>query len=395
MKPKELIAFGVRFVRGAYGDFEPHTLRGQLRAESRAGRRLCVHRARCANVITANRKDNMSAPITVAEVIELYLDYLLVRRNAGQYGQHGYDNASTRLRAFAGRYGAKTIAECKQHDISAWLTANPQYRANNTKKCVAVAIVGCFTWALEEELIDRLPYRRPRCLRGLPNEVRRPATPAEYIALMSHNSSRALRRALYFLRRTGARTCEMQNLIWDEVYLDGPVPYISMATHKTARKTGKPRRIGLDPSVANFLRNLRRQASEGSSFGKERRRAVVRRVRNKNEAQRVFLNSQGTSWDRHIFARHLRKTAERIGLDEGVAVRVSGYCLRHLYCVDAIEAGLSTRKIADQLGHQSTEMIDRIYGSETRQRVEHLTNVATEISHGRKKMKPLDGEESK
>ena len=315
---------------------------------------------------------------TVKEVIDLYLKSMAARVADDDYGMDGAKTARVELLRFAAKYGHQTIAECKQHDLSDWLTANPQWKAAETKRRVASTITACFNWAFHEELIDRSPFRRPRALRGRASSVRRPATHEEYVSLMRWGS-RSLRRALYFLRRTGARTCEMRELTWDEVFLDGPAPHLSIARHKTFRQTGKPRKIGLDPSTARFLRNL------GIKY--ERRCGCACETCQDNISPHVFTNNRGTPWDRHSFAHHLRRAAKAIGLDDDVAQRVSGYSLRHLFTVDAIEAGISTRAIADQLGHAKTGMIDSVYGSHTRQRIEHLSSVAEEINRKRNRDK--------
>jgi integrase len=326
----------------------------------------------------------VSAPITVAQVIALYLKSQAARVAADDYSADAFKTMRHELERFAARFGAQTIADCKQHDLSAWLAENPQWKAVDTLRRVVSTITGCFSWALDEELVERSPCRRPRSLRGKTAHVRRPATHEEYCRLM-RAGSRALRRALYFLRRTGARTCEMYNLTWDEVFLDGPTPHLSIARHKTFRQTGKPRKIGLDPSTARFLRNL------GVQY--ERRCNCNCETCQDNISPHVFTNCRGGPWDRHTFGRHLRRIAKAIGLDDGVLHRVSAYCLRHFFTVNAIEAGISTRQIADQLGHAKTGTIDSVYGSHTRQHTEHLSSVAEEINRKRKKQPPPNGKE--
>lgn len=319
----------------------------------------------------------MRTSITVQRVIDLYLKNLAARVADDAYSADAASLAGDVLTRFAERYGQQTIADCKQHDLSAWLTVNTQWKSVDTKRRAVSTITGCFNWALDEELIERSPYRRPSILRGKSANVRRPATHHEYVQLML-KGSRPLRRALYILRKTGMRTCEMRGLTWDEVFLDGPSPHLSIARHKQFRQTGKPRKIGLDPSTARFLRNLAIQF--------ERRCNCDCEVCANDISPNVFTNCHGTPWDRHSFARHLRRCAKAIGLDEDVAARVSGYCLRHLFTVDAIEAGISTRAIADQLGHARTGTIDTVYGSHTRQRIGHLSNVAEEINRKRNKI---------
>jgi integrase len=323
----------------------------------------------------APSKDGKPGDITVAEVIEKYIIYLSGRVQAQTYAEHSFDEARRGLLRFGGAFGQQKISECRQHDLTSWYEANPQWLAVSTKKRIAQELLACFNWAVSEEYVEKSPYRTPRALRGVPCNVRRPAEPREYVMLMRHGS-RALRRALLFLRRTGARTCEMRELRWRDVHLDAEQPHIRLFLHKTARITGKPRIIPLDATTARVLAAIKRNAIDPPGH------------------EHVFLNCDGTPWDRHTFPRHLRRTAERIGLDAGVQKRVSAYCLRHSYAVDAIEAGVSTRALADVLGHAKTNMIDSFYGSHTRQRTEHLGNIAEEISRKRKKRPGPDGHDN-
>lgn len=301
----------------------------------------------------------------VQSVIDLYVENLHGRHRAADYSCDALDSALRELHRFSKEFGHQELSVCRQHDLTRWFGLNPQWRAVSMKKKVASIIIGCFKWAHEEELIDRQPYRFPKALKGQPDKVRRPAEPWEYVTLMRFGS-RPLRRALFMLRRTGIRTKEMRELVWPEVDL-GESPHISLERHKTRRSTGKAKTIGLDTATANFLRALKRNQ--------------------RGKSDRVFTNAEGTPWDCHTFAQHLRRYAERLGIDDGVDERVSAYCFRHTYVVDGIEAGLTTRAIADQVGHASTAIIDKFYGSHTRARVPHLDNVATEILTKRKRSK--------
>lgn len=301
--------------------------------------------------------EDAAGDISVAEVVAAFLDHLQRRHDAGDYSADALANARRELERFAAAHD-RPVRDCAQADLTRWLAANPQWVSAHTKSNVCTILVACFAWAADEEagaLIDRCPYKRPKILKGLPYEPRRPADHHEYVMLM-RKGSRELRRALFFLRRTGARTKEMRELRWENVILDGDTPHIRLEQHKTRRKTGTCRKIGLDPATAAWFRAIRRSALDSVGL--------------------VFLNTRGGGWDRHTFARHLRRTAQRIGLDAGVERRVSAYCLRHTYACDGIEAGATTREIADQLGHTSEAMVSKVYGCHTRDREKHLSRVA-------------------
>lgn len=313
-------------------------------------------------------EDRRPSP-TVKTVIDAYLADLEIKVKQNNHSWTAFDNARRDLHKFAATFGTQPIDQCRQHDLTQFLNEHPEWQATNTKQRVAAEIVSCFKWAEEEELADRCPYRRPRILRGLPTKVRRPADPAEYIALMRFGS-RPLRQALYLMRKTGMRTCEVVELEWESVRIDGPAPpHLHLEKHKNRRKTGKPRVIALDAAAVRFLANLRRnRIAAGVSYA------------------RVFLNCDGNPWDGHTLARHLRRTAERIGLDDGVAERVSAYCLRHMWTVDALEGGAHEKEVSENLGHTTTRMVVERYGSHTRDRLEHQSRVVARIAKQRRKI---------
>lgn len=298
-----------------------------------------------------------SRDLTVSEVVAARLEDLRVRVRAGSYSAQAFEDVSRELNRFAEVFGRQRISECAQYDLTRWLALNPQWESNHTKRRVLATIIACFRWAADEELTDHCPYRRSKKLK-LPVRPRRPAEWSEYVRLM-RGGSRELRRMLFFLRRSGARTCEPRDLIWPWVHFEAAG--IVLDDHKTDAVTEEPRFIPLEPALLRFLRNLHRRRQ---------------RARERGE-QHVFLNCRGTPWDRHTFARHLRRTAARLGLDECIGERVSGYCLRHTFTVDCLEAGMGERQVADLLGHKTTRLVSW-YGAQTRRRLPHLRRFAGE-----------------
>jgi integrase len=294
-------------------------------------------------------------PQSVRDVVALYLDHLRSRLAAGDYSADHFDGVERELTRFASRYGNQLLADCRRHDLTAWLDAHPEWKSPWTRKRIAETICRPFRWAVGEELIAANPYRVPQLRRG---KQRRPATDYEYIALM-RGGSRELRRALFFMRRTGARTKEVRELCWSQIDFDRSV--IVMETHKTDRQQTdpRPRIIGLDPATLRFLRNLQRTAT----------------------TDRVFVNCDGGNWDRHTFARHMNRWATRLGLDP-VRCRLSPYCFRHSYGCNAIEAGVGEKQLADQLGHTTTRMVS--YYAQTAGKVSYLRAVAEQAVRRRR-----------
>lgn len=298
---------------------------------------------------------------SVSSVVASYLRYLERQNRAGAFSTDHLSMVRHYLKRFEEFVSPdKEIADCRQKNLSAWLAANEtRWLSVCTQRNAVSAVLGCFRYAAEEDSDVINPFHVPRSLRGATAKPRRPATKDEYLQLFRHGS-RPLRWALFFLRETGARTCEMREALWTDITIEER-PCIVLYTHKTHRKTGKSRTIALNSVVHRFLIWLRKRS----------------------RSPHVFTNCDGGTWDRHTFARHLRRTAERIGLDDDVAERVTAYCLRHTFACDALDADFTTKQVADQLGHVDTKMVERVYGSHTRKNMPNLNRVADDIRRRR------------
>lgn len=302
--------------------------------------------------------------ITVPDIVALYLACLEKRVAADDFSAENLGNIRRDLNRFALAYPLR-ISECRQADLIAWFDKNSQWRSAHTKKGGMSRIVGCFNWAADSErgdLIDKSPFKSIRAISKLPYIPRRPAKHEEYRALM-RNGCIEFRRALFFLFETGTRPCEMRELIWDYVRLDEDAPHLCYARHKTYRQVRKEKLVGLNEKVVRLLRYLHRR-------------------RNRKEPH-VFLNTDGNWWQQRSFSKHLGEVATRAGLGEGTVKKVSAGCLRTTLACDGIKKGFTNRQVADMLGHESTWMVDHVYGAATRQETEHLGKMAAEMAKRR------------
>lgn len=326
--------------------------------------------------------------------------------------------------------GQRLLSEASQDDLRLWLLANPQWKSGHTKTNNLNSILDCYRWFAEEYDV-KCPFKRKKVPRFL-KEKRREATDWEYVALMRHSalvpaaklpadrrvevlaamraardrvhaaihrrplqdparlvevraaiaawqelqarllaarelvrvrgSTRELRRALWSLRNVaGIRTCEMRGMLLTDFQWSKGL--ISTYAHKTARATGKPRDVALTLRQYWWFRNLERQHPPWPA--------------------NVLLNTDGKAWTRRSFALHLRRTAERIGLDEEAIKKVSGYCFRHTYATQAREAGVATEDAASLCGH-TPEIFNQVY-DHTQEKIEHRRQKAQEVEDGRRK----------
>ncbi len=91
-------------------------------------------------------------------------------------------------------------------------------------------------------------------------------------------------------------------------------------------------------------------SKEASSF-------FERMTSNRNPDEHMFLDPLGRPWTRYRYRVAFLKAQEIAGFKE----RISYHTLRHTYASHAAMANLPLKLIANQLGHKSTQMVDRFY----------------------------------
>jgi integrase len=372
-----------------------------------------------------------SSEETVASIIRQYLaeKQLLVTADKEERFRKDFAYGAS----FTAMHGSLTIDQCRNSNLTAWLTANPGWVSPHTKADAVGVVIRAFRWAVEEHLIRFLPYHRPRKLWPTP-QPRKPIEPAEFRALMNvareHNGRRGqpsrkkpvktdlfdwidrqeeecrlellrkgadlfdlcepyvpstpvpsrprprarpsagpFRRALWFLWESGCRTCEMREMEWESV--DWVDGVIRLTKHKTAH-TGNVREIPLTDRALRLLRLM---------YKFRRPAAASKHPRTKRHPAKnvIFLNSRGGAWTKRSFAKKFREFAGLAGIRDNI----TAYCLRHGFTVEALERGIGNKQIADMLGQASTRYVDW-YGRGSREKSAYLRDNAAKV-HRRKK----------
>lgn len=311
--------------------------------------------------------------LTVGGIIDAYLADLRLRKQLGTLSGKSLERAEHYLGSFGAVYGQKPHNTATPDDLTKWLLANPQWVSPYTRGDAVGVVITCFRWAWEEaRLVDRQVYRKPRSMR-FKREPDRPMTRLEYAKVMRQamasvgrrgrlrRGHKPLRRALFFMRRTGCRTGEMLMACWEQI--DWQAAVLVLPRHKTVYLTGEPRLVGLEPCVYRFLANIFR--------------------RRYDQTGPIFLGPRGKPWCGSLdaedwpngegFWRAFRHHAKSAGFDLDVAP----YGLRHEFATEGIINGVGERQIADQLGQRSTRWVSW-YARQTLRNREHLRGVATE-----------------
>jgi integrase len=286
---------------------------------------------------------------TVASIIERYLTHA-----AKHLGERTFYERKHYLQAFAEAHGWRKVAECKPFHLTSWFDSNPQWQSTWTLSTVTKIVHRPFNWAVDEELIEKNPFKKGRDQRRVRGKPRRPMTDDEFQALLNACGGRQtqsepspadrFREFLVFLRLTGARPSEASRLTWEQVDCDKSV--IIIEDHKTARTQEKPRPrvIPLVPDVAQVLRAIKSRNEPGPF---------------------VFRNHHGTPWNRSSLSLRMQRARAKAGLPPDTKL----YGLRHAFGTRAIINGVDLKTLAELMGHTTTRM------------TEHYVHLADQRAH--------------
>lgn len=233
-----------------------------------------------------------------------------------------------RLRLFLAAYGPREFASITSLQIDEHLHAAGQGASCSTQRHNAVALQTLQSFAIREKLIAQPIFGRLE----KPRMGRRERVPtAEEIERLLKKASPAFVRIYRALSQCGARPGELCRLTIEDI--DWEKRLITIQSHKTARKTGKPRLIPI-----------------GAKFEKLLRDAILNRT-----AGPVFLAAKGKPWTpAHLSSVH-RLLRDAAGLDREIIL----YLARHRFGTELIRAGLDIKAVADLMGHTSVKTTER------------------------------------
>lgn len=232
------------------------------------------------------------------------------------------------LKMFAANFGENKVIDCKPYEIEDWLSAQPGIKSDWTRSRWIASICGVFNAAARLGVVDRNPFQGVARTRGGEG---RDLTEEEFQKAYKR-ATPAFRRFMMFLRQTGARPGEAKRLTTRHVDIENRV--CILAEHKTAKKTGRPRRIYLNEVAAEILAPLLDQAAPDNV---------------------LFRNSLGRAWRSNSLEKNWRKLRLRANLPKDAKL----YGCRHMFGTNAILNGVDTMTAATLLGHSGLATVTR------------------------------------
>ncbi|MBM4070858.1 MAG: hypothetical protein FJ271_18165 [Planctomycetes bacterium] len=347
--------------------------------------------------------------ITLHELSKAYLDM-----DAKKLSPDAFVNVSRDVEVFVRDLGAgRLVNSIRRIEVALWLQSHSEWRSSHKRKGAIASVKRMFSWGMEMELCEKNPCWRLRVAWGEPAKQRRPITEAELRGLM-RNSPVHLRQLLLFLALTGCRPSEARSLTWAHVDLDNGV--IKLTRHKTAARTGRPRRLFLPPLLVRLLRWMKanpRRTWHGRKMTLSTTSTVLRDILLKGpitakelraklkphgisyrmlgrakktiganfrwlgqgkggvywlpeEARgrhvekppdHVFRNERGGPWNRHTLCRSILRIRRRVGLPDDLTL----YLCRHGFATRALKRGVPLKLVSELLGHARTAITESVY----------------------------------
>lgn len=238
-----------------------------------------------------------------------------------------------------------------------WLASHPQWKKPSTVKGVVSIVNAVMNWSVRMKLIPSNPFQGMPPLES--GEPRRSMTPVEFRAL-SRTTDKRFRRWLRFLWCTGARPGEGSSLRW--AMIDWENSRAILGSHKTYKKTGKPRVIPLPYRLLRLLRAM-----------------YNRDVKNGRSDDFVFRTSKETKWSRWYTSTKMQRLRPRAG----VASDCVPYCARHAFGTAGAML-MPIKLVSVCMGHTDTKVTERYY-THLEGETEALRSVSEAIAAARRK----------
>lgn len=248
------------------------------------------------------------------------------------------------------RTGLVPVSRLTEDHATAWLDAQPGW-GRSSRRAAVTCVKQAFAWA------ERKGHTRADPLRHLskPGAVarRRTLTPAERALVAGAVRDQGFRDFVFALEETGCRPSEAARVTAADADLASGV--WTLAVHKTAKATGRPRVVYLTPAMVELTRRLAAARPDGP----------------------LFRGRGGRPFTRNAVRTRFRRLRAKFPQLAGV----TAYAYRHTFATDALENGVGVAQVAELLGHTGTEMVMRHY-SKLSQRVQHLRDMAAKAAGG-------------
>ena len=222
------------------------------------------------------------------------------------------------------------VSQLKKHHVTKWMNrACPPSRAANTRRNAIRSVQRPFNWAVEEGIIPRSPIDKIKKPKATSRQVE--LTDAQFKKIIAAIKDEAFRDVMLLMRETGLRPEEARKISVREFDREGRL--LKLAEGFTA-KTKEDREVPLNDRAMEICVRWADRFNDGP----------------------FMRNTRGNVWRKQALVDRCARLRVKLGF------HFTAYCVRHLFCVSALEAGVDPIKLARLMGHSDLQMIQRVYG---------------------------------
>ncbi|MDB4775618.1 tyrosine-type recombinase/integrase [bacterium] len=306
--------------------------------------------------------------LTVGELAENYLQHETDRRDAGEVTRSTWYAARAAMlvlvKSHAGtpavRFGPKALKSIQTRlAVEPCMSHAGRFRDDTKPPPLSRAEVNrrinlirsAFKWAVSEELVPASTLEALKAVQGLRRGAGRelpertavdPEIVEETAVRLEEAGHRGMADMLRFLRWTGCRPAEACGATFGDIETgtDGFL-WIRLSDHKTAKATGRDRRIPLNHSAAKIV-----TASMAAASSIDPTRHLFQR----RGGQPITTNGLGQA---------VRRTVHKYQITSWMP-----YQMRHLAATEAVAATGSETAAAALLGHSPSSTVVRRYSTQ-------------------------------
>lgn len=302
----------------------------------------------------AKSPSNPNRPsMMIATLAELYLDD---RKGVVSATKHKFYTVS--LNSFCAFCGALPLTDITPALVRRWVAANTSWKSTSTVRSNVKVVLQMCNWAIDERMIAA---PSPLAALGKALDTEAPDAIRDYCIYdaeretMLVNSSEDFKTIILALLETGRRPDEIANVKKSEVVRTGDGLQWRIATHKNAKKTGKPETIYLTPDMQALTLKALSDESNKTPF--------------------LFVNSKGKAWTTASIGDKWDATKKAAKLKN----ESTPYSCRHTFITKAIYNGVPLAVIAKLVGN-SIEVLARHYAHLEQQHQEVYVKAITQAT---------------
>jgi integrase len=265
---------------------------------------------------------------TVRTVFNLYLDY--IERDHAE----SYKTCAKYLQSFLDFHKEVRVGDLRAAHIHKWITAHPTWGQSSQYSAIGW-VVSALNWAAKPE--NRYITTNP--IRGMSKPPVRSRGEEAVIDPEDHKklyeaANPSVKQILLALQQTGTRPSNLCRITAADCDFSNGV--VTLARHKTARKTGTPLKIPMTTVFRELLKELCAKYPEGP----------------------IFRTIRGEPWQSQYISEVVGRLRKQVGMTE----RLTPYNYRHNTATQLLLAGVPDAHVAQILGHTNTAMLHKHYG---------------------------------